>query len=636
MSAEGYKRKIAAILSADVAGYSRLMGDNEEETVRTIKAYREAVAVLINEHRGRLVDSPGDNLLAEFASVVDALRCAWDVQKEIAARNAGLAQARRMVFRIGINLGDVIEEEGRIYGDGVNVAARLEGLAEPGGISISGSAYDQVRHKLPWQYEFQGDHAVKNIAEPIRVYSVVMDPEDRGKEVIDRKNPRIWLRAGVLVLVLAAAVALLWHFYLRAPSPPSERASANRMAFPLPEKPSIAVLPFVNMSGDSTQDYFSDGITEEIITGLSKVPRLFVIARNSTFTYKGKPVKVQKAAEELGVRYVLEGSVRKSENKVRITAQLIDAVAGNHLWAEKYDRDLKDIFKLQDEITFKVVAALQVKLTEGEQALIVAGGTDNLDAYTKFLQGVEYIKRMNPEGILLGRKLAEEIIALDPDYPRGYRMLATTHGMAPLFGIGKSPKESIAKAATLYQKVIAMDPSDAVAHAFLGMVYVSMRQHERGIAEAEKAIAINSNAADAHALFSYILLFSGRYKDAIEPAKKALRLNPFPPNWYFMYLGHALFHAGSYEEAIAQYKKSLHIKPDNLFAHARLAAAYSLLGREEEAHAETEEVLRINPRFHVEYVARTLPFKHTADRELLVNALLKAGLPANPPLPLPD
>ncbi len=627
MSTEGYKRKIAAIMSADVVGYSRLMGENEEETVRTITAYREAMDVLIGEHRGRLVDSPGDNLLAEFGSVVDALRCAWDIHKEIAARNAGLAEDRRMVFRMGINLGDVIEEDGRVYGDGVNVAARLEGLAEPGGISISGTAYDQVKNKLPWHYEFQGEEAVKNIAEPVRVYRVVMEPEAGGRGVTERKRPGIWLSAGVGVLVLAAAAALLWHFYIRTPSPPVEKASAERMAFPLPEKPSIAVLPFSNISGDPEQEYFSDGITEEIITGLSKVPRLFVIARNSTFTYKGGPVKVQKVAEELGVRYVLEGSVRKSKERVRITAQLIDAMTGNHLWAEKYDRDLKDIFKVQDEITLKVVTSLQVKLTEGEQALIVAGGTDSFEAYQKFLQGVEYFKRFNREGNLLARKLAKEIIALDPDYPRGYRMLASTLFSDVQLGMSKSPKQSLGKSAEMYQKVIAMDPSDAVAHAFLGNVYTLMRQHEKGLAEAEKAVALNPNAADAQCLFGLVLIYNGRHTEAIDVIRKAIRLNPFPPNWYYLFLGLAYSGSGMYEEAVSEYKRSLRMKPDNIYAHIGLAAMYCVLGRDEEAHAEAAEVLRINPRFSLQDYAGTLPHKNKAVIPRIIAVLSKAGLP---------
>jgi TolB-like protein/Flp pilus assembly protein TadD len=437
----------------------------------------------------------------------------------------------------------------------------------------------------------------------------VSSPRKRG-----RAGPIGWLKLAVAAAVFVAIIGAVWNFFIREPAPPVEVASVERMAFPLPEKPSIAVLPFVNMSDDPKQE----------------------IARNSTFTYKGKPVKVQQVAEDLGVRYVLEGSVRKAGDRVRITAQLADATTGKHLWAEKYDRDLKDIFALQDEIMMKVIAALQVKLTEGEQALIVAGGTDNFEAYTKFLQGIEYAKRLNREGNILARKMAEEAIALDPDYPRGYRLLATTHFLDVRLGISKSPKQSLAKAAELNQKVIAMDPSDAVAHVFLGMVYTLMRQHEKGLAEAEKAVAINPNAADAQSMFGFILHFNGRHKEAIEAIKKAIRLNPFPPTWYLHNLGWAYCQAGMYDGAIAACKKSLRLKPNNLFAHTRLAAAYSLSGREEEARAEAAEILRIDPKFSVKRFARGQPYKNQSDTELFINALRKAGLPETPPLPLPD
>lgn len=390
------------------------------------------------------------------------------------------------------------------------------------------------------------------------------------------------------------------------------------------------------MSGDPKQEYFSDGITEEIITSLSKVPRLFVIARNSTFTYKGKPVKVQQVAEDLGVRYVLEGSVKKANDRVRITAQLVDATTGKHLWAEKYDRALKDIFALQDEIMMKVIAALQVKLTEGEQALIVAGGTNNFEAYTKFLQGLEYTKRFNREGNLLARKMAQEIIGLDPNYPIGYRLLATTHWLDVRLGISTSPGKSLAKAAELYQKVIAMDPSDAVAHGFLGMVYALMRQHEKGIAEVEKAVTLNPNAADAQCFFGIILHYSGRHDEAIQAITKAIRLNPFPPNWYFMNLGRAYSHAKKYVEAIEALQKALRMSPDNLPAHTQLAATYSLSGREKEARAQAAEILRINPKFSLHYFGKTTPHKNSADKALVINALRKAGLPENRPVPLPD
>jgi TolB-like protein/class 3 adenylate cyclase len=380
MATDDVKRKLTAIFSADVEGYSRLMEEDELATVETLTSHKEIMRKLIRQYRGRVVDSTGDNLLAEFASVVDAVQCAVEVQQVLSAKNEALPENRRMNFRIGINSGDVIEEGELIYGDGVNVAARVESLAEGGGISISGTAYDQLGKKLPLGYEYLGEQSVKNIEKPVRVYRVLTEAEAAGKVIGEVRPKTKQLRGaaigGIVVLILVVGALAIWNFYLK---PDVEPASVEKMAFPLPDEPSIAVLPFANMSGDPQQEYLSDGFTEQIITGLSMVPRLFVIARNSTFTYKGKAVKVQQVAEELGVKYVLEGSVQKSGNRVRITAQLIDTTKGHHLWAERYDRNLSDIFALQDEIAKKVITALQVKLTEGEKARLLAKGTENLE-----------------------------------------------------------------------------------------------------------------------------------------------------------------------------------------------------------------------------------------------------------------
>ena len=376
MTQEGFKRKLTAILSADAAGYSRLMGEDESATVHTITAYRNVISTLIKQHNGTVIDSPGDNLLAEFVSVVDAVQCAVAVQKELKARNDELPDNRRMQFRIGINLGDIIQEDDRIYGDGVNIAARLEGLADPGGICISKTAFDHIESKLPLGYEFLGDQSVKNIAKPVGAYRVLMEPrvtiagEPKSEKLAPMRRKAIFVGA-IAVIVVAVAVGI-WQFYIGRPSVKS--ASVEKMAYPLPDEPSIAVLPFVNMSGDPKQEYLSDGITESIITALSNVRNMFVISRNSTFTYKGKSVKIKQVAEELGVRYVLEGSIQKTGDRVRLTAQLIDALTGKHLWAERYDRNLKDLFALQDELTMKIVTALRVKLTEGESASTTIGG----------------------------------------------------------------------------------------------------------------------------------------------------------------------------------------------------------------------------------------------------------------------
>jgi TolB-like protein/class 3 adenylate cyclase len=367
MSAEKFKRKLAAILSADVKGYSRLMGEDEEGTIRTLNAYKEVMTGFIRKHEGRVVGTAGDSVLAEFASVVDAVRCAVAIQEELKDRNKDLPEDRRMEFRIGINLVDVVEEGETIYGDGVNIAARLESLAEAGGICISGTAYDQIKNKLAFSYDYVGEQAVKNIKEPVRVYKVRMEPEVASPKVGREKKiggKRLSRAAMAIIVVIVIAGAVILYQFVLCPSPPKmEVASKEKMAYPLPDVPSIAVLPFVNTSEDPKQEFLCDAMTEDIITALSKVPRLVVIARNSTSTYKGKAVKVKQVSEELGVRYVLEGSLQRSGDRVRITAQLIDALTGHHLWAERYERDMKDIFALQDEITIKILTGVQVKLT---------------------------------------------------------------------------------------------------------------------------------------------------------------------------------------------------------------------------------------------------------------------------------
>ena len=369
MTTQEVKRKLAAILSADVKGYSRLMGEDEEATLRTLNAYKEVICSLIQQHRGRVVGTAGDSVLAEFGSVVDAVQCAVEIQQVLRAKNAVVPENRRMEFRIGINLGDVIEEGDTIYGDGVNIAARLEGLAEAGGICISESAYQQIENKLPLRYDYLGEHEVKNIAKPVRAYRARIEPEatpsklGKEKKPVQKHLPKAAL--AIIAVVVIAGLVALYQFVLRPSPSKTEVASKEKMAFPLPDIPSIAVLPFVNMSEDPKQDFFSDGITESIITALSKVPRLFVISRQSTFFYKGKTIKVKQIAEELGVQYVLEGSVQRSPDRIRITAQLIDALTGNHLWAERYDRELKDIFALQDEITMKVLMATPSEVDRG-------------------------------------------------------------------------------------------------------------------------------------------------------------------------------------------------------------------------------------------------------------------------------
>ncbi len=627
MTTQEVKRKLTAILSADVKGYSRLMGEDEKGTIRTLNAYKGLMANLIQEHHGRVVDAPGDNLLAEFGSVVDAVECAVEIQKELKNRNAELPENRRMEFRFGVNLGDVIEEEGRIYGDGVNIAARLESLSEAGGICISGTAFDQVKNKLSVGYQYLGKQTVKNIPDPVRAYKVLMGPEAVGK-VIGEKEPketRWGWKAVVGVAALAlVSIGLIWNFYLRATR--IEPASKEKMAFPLPDKPSIAVLPFVNMSGDKEQEYFSDGITEDIITALSKVPYLFVISRQSTFTYKGKPVKVKQVAEELGIRYVLEGSVRKASEKVRVTAQLIDALSGNHLWAERYDRDLKDIFALQDEITLKITTALQVKLTAGEQARLMAKGTTNLEAYLKYMQFREQAQRMTKEGNAAARKLAEEVIALDPKYPRGYLALALTHAMDVGLGLSASPQQSLARGIELTKKAISLDNSYSFAYTALGTFYIFARQYDKGVAEAERAVTLDPNSAENVYYLAFVLCHAGRPEEAIPLIESAERLNPIPLPMQLSWMSLAYRLTGRYEKAIEAAKRAIRIEPNNQHARVNLIASYIALGREKEARAEAPELLRINPNFSVDQFVQRMPFKNRDENDRVADALHKAGL----------
>jgi adenylate cyclase len=467
---------------------------------------------------------------------------------------------------------------------------------------------------------------VKDKPKPERAYRVFKEPETQVSQLRKRKialpRPLKWpALAAVIVFVVGVATVAVWKYYLY--SPKARVASVEKMAFPLPDKLSIAVLPFDNLSEDPKQEYFSDGITEEIITALSKVPKLFVIARNSTFTYKGKPVKVKQVAEELGVRYVLEGSVRKAGDKIRITAQLIDALTGHTLWAERYDRNLIDIFAVQDEITKKIITAMQVKLTNGEEVRAAARATNNLEAYLKYLQAMDYIYQFNIESNTLGKKLAEEAIALDPEYAMAYRALARTHMMDAWFGTTKSPKQSLAKSKELLQRAIVLDNTYAEAHATLGFLFSMTEKHDKAVATAEHAVAINPNSAFTHAVLGHTLRFAGRWEEAIPEYKTAIRLNPIPPDQYFFGLGLAYAWTGQYDEAIKWCEKAVRQKPNSFFAHLMMAVIYSLSGREEEARVEGAEVLRINPKFSLEKFEKRCTGK---DKERFIGALRKAGL----------
>jgi adenylate cyclase len=445
------------------------------------------MTTLIKQHNGKVVDSPGDNLLAEFASVVDAVQCAVAIQKEINARNTELPENRKMQFRIGINLGDVIQEGDRIYGDGVNIAARLEGLAEPGGICVSKTAFDHIESKLPYGYDFIGDQTVKNISKPVGAYRVLMDSrvtvagKPKERKLAPKRQSQILVGAvAVLVLVVAAGI---WQFYMRRPS--VEPASVEKMASPLPEKLSIAVLPFTNMSGDPKQEYFSDGITEEIITQLARFPDVHVIARNSTFTYKGKPVKVQQVGQELGVRYVLEGSVLRSGDRIRITAQLVDAATGGHIWAERYDRESEGIFALQDDISQHIAAALGSStgaLEIAERKRVMSSDPNNLSAFETFLRATEHFHRLTKDDNLKARKLAIKATELKPDYAQAYGGVGWTHLIDYFFRWTESPEQSLDQAFEWAQKALAIDHTDYESYWLLSRIYTRQKKYDKALA----------------------------------------------------------------------------------------------------------------------------------------------------------
>ena len=508
------------------------MQDDEAATVKTLEAYKQIISDLVKQHRGRVVDSPGDNLLAEFASVVDAVQCAVATQKELQARNTELPENRKMQFRIGVNLGDVIEEESRIYGDGVNIAARLESLAYPGGICVSKTAFDQIESKLPFGYEFLGEQTVKNIAKPVGAYRVVLEPRVTKKKGTGLKQgaARKMAVAGLVVALVVVSGVTLWQFFLR-PTPPSqspvEKADPQKMTYALPGKPSIAVLPFVNMSDDPQQEYFSDGMTEDLITDLSKISGLFVIARSSTFPYKGKPVKIREVAEELGVRYVLEGSVRRGGDQLRINAQLIDAVTGQHLWAERYDSSMKDVFSLQDKINQKIVAALAVTLTSEEKLLVNQKGTNEPAAYEEFLQGREHYLKNTKEDFAKAEECYKKAIELDPNFGRALAALSMLYFDAASQGpqLRQAFNISYDEVRLLGRKYLkeAMKDPNSIAYQVAGLMDLFSREHDEAISQLEKALALDPNDSTCHGAMSWALSMAGRPAEGLEYAKSGMR-----------------------------------------------------------------------------------------------------------------
>jgi adenylate cyclase len=537
-----------------------------------------------------------------------------------------------MLFRIGVNLGDIVEEDDRIYGDGVNIAARLEGLAAGGGICISRAAYDQVKKKLELGYEYLGEHSVKNISEPVHVYRVLMEPEAVGKVIGEKRKEKRRMTLAVVIFLLIGVGGLAgWYLYIEQ-TKRIEPASVEEMAFPLPEKPSIAVLPFDNMSGDPEQDYIADGFTENIITGLSQIPEIFVIARSSVFTYKGKPVKIKQVSEELGVKYVLEGSIQKSGDRLRVNAQLIDAIKGHHLWAERYDRELKDLFKLQDEITIKILSTLHVKLVTGGDD-ITWWRTDSFEAWGHNVKGWNYFDQYTKQDNLKAREHHEQAIKLDPDYGAAWELLAWTYVADVWLGSSDSPGESIKRALKIAKKTSDRWGKGGL-HFFMTEIYLFQRQFEKAIAEGKKAVALSPNSSRYHIGLAAALNRGAKSEEAIVHAKKAMRLEPYYPAWF---LGNVLVlaydQAGRYEEVPVLNKKLLKRALKGEYplknAYRRLALCYARLERMEEARAHAAESRKIDPNFSLEKWRRSRlwMFKDQKWLDSAVEMMRKAGLP---------
>jgi adenylate cyclase len=580
VSGSALRQRLAAILAADAAGYSRLMAADDRATVAALDAARSVFRSRIEANQGRIIDMAGDSVLAVFETASGAVLAALAVQQDLAGATREMPEDRRMRFRIGVHLGDVIEKpDGTVYGDGVNIAARLEGLAEPGGIAVSESIRTAVKGKLRASFEDRGEQKVKNIAEPVRAYRVRTGGE--------------------------AEVAV--------------RASPLMPKLALPDGPSIAVLPFQNMSGDPEQEYFSDGITEDLITDLSKLSGLLVIARNSTFTYKGRSVDVRQVGRDFGVSHVLEGSVRRTGDRVRITAQLIDSAAAHHLWAERYDRRLEDIFAVQDEITREIVAALDVKLLRGEQAVVWRRLLRRPEALDAYYRGLDSLNRITREANDQAARSFEQVIRIEPGSPMGYLGTAWTHLSASRYGWSDSAPESQRQAAQLARKALDLDESCADAHALLGYHHLLSHEHDEAIAAGERSVALNPNHADNVANLACSYAVSGRPADAIVAMRRAMRLCPTYPAWYLNILGFAHYQVGEHDDAERVLRLALEREPAYTDCRLILAGAHQARGRTDDARREAREVLRLEPTFRLKQIEARLAI--VKDREMLARFL---------------
>jgi adenylate cyclase len=591
MDSKRTQRRLAAILSADAVGYSRLMADDEVATLHTLKTHRDAMIARIRQRGGRVVDAVGDNLLAEFPSIVDAVACAVEVQQELETRNAELPNGRRMLFRIGLNLGDVIVEGDRVVGDGVNVAARLEALAEHGGICISGMAFDHVEGKLELDFEPLGEQSVKNIPKPVRVYRVL---------------PRRTLAAS------------------------AEEHRRARVDLGIPGfagQPAIAVLAFDNMSADPEQEYFADGIAEDLITRLSSCKSFPVIARNSTFVYKGKPVDVMQVGKELGARYVVEGSVQKAGNRVRISAQLIDAATGQHVWAEHFDRELEDLFALQDEITQTIAASMNPELLVFEQERATRKAPENLDAWELTMRGLSHVFRHTKEDNSKARLCLEKAIELDPRSSRALAGLAQSHCFAVTFGWTDTPDRSLAEAVRAAQASIDLDTKNPEAHHASSFVYMLVGEGDAAIAALEHAIRLDPSYATAYFVLGLNLGMANQPDDAIAALEKGLRLSPRDPAmWSHDHaMGVAHFAARRFDEAARWARRCIRSKSNWPWAHGILAASCAHLGLVEEARNAVEETIRLQPGLTLADMPQLFPASDPMFIDLYVDGQRAAG-----------
>lgn len=627
------------------------MEQDEAGTLAALKAHRKAlINPTIARHHGRIVKTTGDGILIEFPSVVGAVQCAVEVQHAMPGRNAGIPEHRRIQFRAGINLGDIIVDDDDIFGDGVNIAARLEALAEPGGICISRVARDAVAGKLPVTFEEMGEQHVKNITKPVRVFRVRYTDDDwpaasvaRAATVKPRRFPA--LAMGVMAGGLVVAATLLWwdvQFATRpstvAPGlqpsvePLSGAAAPGATAVPaapaIPtDRLSLAVLPFNNMSDDPKQEYFSDGITEDLITDLSKLSGLLVIARNSTFAYKGRAVKVVEVGRELGVRYVVEGNVRKAGERVRITAQLIDAATGHHVWADRYDRELKDIFDLQDDVRQKIVTALAVQLSAGEREQLAKRPTDNVVAYDLWARGLEQMNSFTREGVLESRRLFEQAVALDPGFARAWGQIANTYALEVDLELGTATPEGIKRATKIAERAVALDPSLPQPRWVLGRTYFYERDVERALVEIQKAITLDPNYADGLAYHGMLLVYSGRAPSAFPYIERAMRINPHFPFWYLHALGNAQFMVTRYDAAAESFHKALERNPNWHPSRRMLVATYGHLGLIDEARWEIAELTTAGYQVTIDQYRRTTLIRDAGYFERVVAGLRKVGVP---------